>query len=124
MSLALITVMGFSQDDTRKEQAKEAAATLTNSMTETLALTDMQKESVEQYNLSYTLSLFTTVPLTDEITQELDKALDDNLKSVLGDEQYQLWNDNKTSWLDTVKNKLPKEDADKTIEEAELEILQ
>lgn len=118
MSLALITVMGFSQNDNRKDQAKDAAATLTTSMSETLGLTDAQKELVEQYNLSYALSLFTTVPLTDEVVQEIDNALDSSLKEVLSEDQYQLWTDNKATWLDSVKKNLPKEDVEEVLEEA------
>lgn len=118
MSLALISVMGFSQNDSRRDLAKTAAASLTTSMSEALDLTDAQKESVEQYNLSYALSLFTTIPLTDDVVLELDKALDANLKEVLGDEQYDLWKENKITWLDSVKSNLPKEEVEGALDEA------
>lgn len=123
MSLALITVMGFSQNDTRQDLAKAAAKSLTTSMTQTLGLTDMQKEAVEQYNMSYALSFFTTDPLTDDVIKEFDKALDANMKETLGDEQYEMWIENKTAWLDSVKSKLPKEEAEIMIEEADLNLL-
>lgn len=110
MVFAFSSVMGYAQNDDRIEKARAAAQELTTTMTKELALTDMQQEAVAPFNLAYANSLFSTEPLTDDAIAEIDKALDESLKGVLGDEQYELWTANKASWMDAVKSKVPKEE--------------
>ncbi|MBK5720925.1 hypothetical protein JGH11_08585 [Dysgonomonas sp. Marseille-P4677] len=109
-TILLSTMAGFSQDDKRTEAAKEAASALTGSMVETLKLTSTQSDSVGQYNQSYALVLFTTVPLTEDAIKEFDYTLDTNLKGVFNEEQYSVWTENKDTWLNMIKSKIPKED--------------
>ena len=109
-AVLLSTMAGFSQNDKRVEAAKEAATLLTDTLTETLTLTQDQKEAVANYNTAYTMVLFTTIPLSEDVVKEFDSTLDTNLKGVLDDEQYTLWGEKKRDWLNIIKLKVPKEE--------------
>lgn len=110
-TLLLSTVVGFAQNDERAEAAKEAANSLTGSMTEILSLTTEQVDSVKPINMAYAMSLFTTVPLTEDDIAKLDSTLDTSLKGVLTEDQYALWGENKGALLKAVKNKIPLEES-------------
>lgn len=107
-TLALITMMGFAQDqkDERKELAEKAGISLTDSMTYALALTTSQIDSVGQCNLTYTYSIFTTDPLTDKIVKKIEENLDSCLKDILRTTQYDIWIEKRKGWLDSVKKNL------------------
>lgn len=77
-AILLSTMAGFSQNNKRMEAAKEAAILLTDTMTETLTLTQDQKETVANYNAAYTMALFTTTPLSEDAVKEFDSTLDTN----------------------------------------------
>lgn len=109
-TILLSTTVGFAQNDKRTEAAKEAATLLTNTMAESLDLTQDQKEAVANYNTAYTMVLFTTTPLSDDMVKEFDSTLDTNLKGVLNDEQYKIWSEKKNDWLNIIKQKVPKEE--------------
>ncbi|HMM03602.1 MAG: hypothetical protein LBS20_06190 [Prevotella sp.] len=109
-TILLSTTVGFAQNDKRTEAAKEAATLLTNTMAESLDLTQDQKEAVANYNTAYTMVLFTTTPLSDDMVKEFDSTLDTNLKGVLNDEQYTIWSEKKNDWLNIIKQKVPKEE--------------
>lgn len=109
-TILLSTTVGFAQNDKRTEAAKEAATLLTNTMAESLDLTQDQKEAVANYNTAYTMVLFTTTPLFDDMVKEFDSTLDTNLKGVLNDEQYTIWSEKKNDWLNIIKQKVPKEE--------------
>lgn len=106
-ALAFVSMMGFSQTDDRKEQAKEVSTSLTGTMTEALNLTETQKDSVSQCNMSYALALYTADPLTDDDRKTFEATLDSCLKEILDEKQYQLWTENQKDWLDYVKKNLP-----------------
>lgn len=109
-TILLSTTVGFAQNDKRTEAAKEAATLLTNTMAESLDLTQDQKEAVANYNTAYTMVLFTTTPLSDDMVKEFDSTLDTNLKGVLNDEQYTIWSEKENDWLNIIKQKVPKEE--------------
>jgi len=109
-TILLSTTVGFAQNDKRTEAAKEAATLLTNTMAESLDLTQDQKEAVANYNTAYTMVLFTTTPLSDDMVKEFDSTLDTNLKGILNDEQYTIWSEKKNDWLNIIKQKVPKEE--------------
>ncbi|MDR1502591.1 MAG: hypothetical protein LBT43_09060 [Prevotella sp.] len=112
-TILLSSMAAFAQNDKRTEAAKEAATLLTNTMTESLDLTQDQKETVTNYNTAYTMVLFTTTPLSDDMVKEFDSTLDTNLKGVLNDEQYTIWSEKKNDWLNIIKQKVPKEELPK-----------
>lgn len=109
-TILLSSMAAFAQNDKRTEAAKEAATLLTNTMAESLDLTQDQKETVTNYNTAYTMVLFTTTPLSDDMVKEFDSTLDTNLKGVLNDEQYTIWSEKKNDWLTVIKQKVPKEE--------------
>ena len=109
-TILLSSMTAFAQNDKRTEAAKEAATLLTNTMAESLDLTQNQKEAVAKYNTAYTMVLFTTTPLSDDMVKEFDSTLDTNLKGVLNDEQYTIWSEKKNDWLTVIKQKVPKEE--------------
>lgn len=113
LALAFIPMMGFSQNDDRKEQAKDAALSLTETMADSLNLADIQKDMALQCNMSYALTLFTTEPLTDDIITISESTLNNCLKEILDSDQYNLWTEKRKDWLDKIKAMLPV-----TIEEA------
>lgn len=113
LALAFIPMMGFSQNDDRKEQAKDAALLLTETMADSLNLADIQKDMALQCNMSYALTLFTTEPLTDDIITISESTLNNCLKEILDSDQYNLWTEKRKDWLDKIKAMLPV-----TIEEA------
>lgn len=120
-AFAFISMMGFAQNDDRKVKASEASLSLTETMTDGLDLADTQKDSVAQCNLSYALSLFTTDPLTDEAMGTFEATLDDCLKEILDENQYEVWTKNRKDWLDSVKADLPvkAKEEEKVIDELE-----
>lgn len=107
LALAFIPMMGFSQNDDRKEQAKEAALSLTETMADSLILADIQKDMALQCNMSYTMALFTSEPLTDDVITISEATLDSCLKEILDSDQYSLWAEKRKDWLDKIKAMLP-----------------
>lgn len=104
------TMVLLAQDDSKEKAAKDAAKKLTTEMVKALELTEVQNDSIANFNNAYALSLFTTTPLTDEEVEAIDSTLDTNVKGVLTEEQYIIWNENKEAWLEKVKDNIPKEE--------------
>lgn len=101
-ALALSVTIGFSQSN-----PTDVANNLTTTMTQALNLDDAQVQSVSEFNREYVNNLFSAESLTDDVIAKFDNALDSKLKNVLNEEQYTIWSDKKTEWLNTVKTQIP-----------------
>lgn len=111
LAVALIPMLGFSQDDDQEKLAQKASLSLTESMSEALDLADNQKDAVALCNSFYTSTLFTSDPLTDDVIKTAETTLDKCLKEVLDENQYNTWTQNSKTWLDDVKNSIPEKES-------------
>lgn len=110
MLVCVFSINIFSQNATQNSTPEERAKIQTEWMIKSLQLTDSQKNTVEALNLEYAMKMETLKNLEGKRqkmkeARKISNEKDEKLKTILNEQQYQLYIDNRKELMKKIKER-------------------